>query len=109
MDAILNFVEFIINALLTLIVWVIIAYAVLSWLVSFNVVNLRNRGVYQVSQFLERVSQPLLRPFQRILPTMGGLDFSPILLLIVIEGTQRYLIPPFFAWLHALVGGPVVI
>jgi YggT family protein len=109
MNAILNFAEFIINALLTLIVWVIIAYAVLSWLVSFNVVNLRNRGVYQVSQFLERVAQPILRPFQRILPTRGGLDFSPILLFIVIEGVQRYLIPPFFAWLHALVGGPVTI
>ena len=108
MHALLNFAEFIINALLTLIVWVIIAYAVLSWLVSFNVVNLRNRGVYQVSQFLETVSRPILRPFQRILPSMGGLDFSPIILFIVIEGAQRYLIPSLFAWLHALVGGTAV-
>ncbi len=109
MDALLNFAQFVIQALLSLIVWIIVAYAVLSWLVSFKVVNLRNRAVYQVSQFLERVARPLLRPFQRVLPAMGGLDFSPILLFIVIEGVQRYLIPPFFAWLHAMTGGPVAI
>ena len=106
MHAILNFAEYIIQALLSLAVWVIIAYAIVSWLISFNVVNLRNRAVYQISRVLEAVANPLLRPFRRLLPTMGGIDFSPIILFLVIGGAQRYLIPPLFAWLHGLVGGP---
>ncbi|MEO8812574.1 MAG: YggT family protein [Caulobacteraceae bacterium] len=105
MDAILNFLEFVIQALLTLIVWAVVAYAILSWLVAFNVVNLRNRFVYSVSRFLDGVVTPILRPIQRFLPSLGGIDFSPIILFILIGGAQRYLIPPLFAWLHGLVGG----
>jgi YggT family protein len=48
---------------------------------------------------------PLLRPFRRFLPSFGGLDFSPIILIILIEGLKMYIIPPLFAWLHGLVGG----
>jgi YggT family protein len=108
MHAILNFAEYIIQGLLTLVLWTVIAYAILSWLVAFNVVNLRNRAVWQVSRFLEAVARPLLRPFQRLLPNMGGMDFSPILLFLVIGGVQRYLIPAFFNFLHGLVGSPVI-
>ncbi|MBV8593681.1 MAG: YggT family protein [Caulobacteraceae bacterium] len=109
MNALLNFLEFVLQALLSLAVWVVILYAVLSWLVSFNVVNLRNRAVYQISRVLEGAARPLLAPFQRLLPAMGGLDFSPILFLIVVEWIKRYLIPPLFGWLHTLVGGPVAV
>ncbi|HEY5072649.1 MAG TPA: YggT family protein [Caulobacteraceae bacterium] len=105
MDAILNFTEFVIQSLLTLIIWIVIAYAILSWLISFEIVNLRNRFVYRASRFLDGIATPLLRPFRRFLPNLGGLDFSPILLFIIIGGLQRYLIPPLFAWLHGLVGG----
>jgi YggT family protein len=105
MDAILNFIEFVVQALLSLIIWIIVAYAILSWLISFDIVNLRNRFVYRASHFLEAVARPILAPFRRLLPNMGGLDFSPILLFILIGGVQRYLIPPFFAWLHGLVAG----
>jgi YggT family protein len=109
MHAILNFAEYIIQALLSLVVWVIIAYAIMSWLVSFNVINLRNRAVWQISRFLESVARPILRPIQRLLPSFGGIDFSPIILFILIGGIQRYLVPALFGWLHSLVGyGPVV-
>jgi len=109
MHAILNFAEYIIQTLLTLVVWVIIAYAIMSWLVSFNVINLRNRAVWQISRFLEGVARPILRPIQRLLPSFGGIDFSPIILFILIGGIQRYLVPALFGWLHSLVGyGPVV-
>jgi len=97
----------VIQALLTLIVWVVIAYAILSWLISFDIVNLRNRIVSQLSRFLEGVATPLLRPFRRFLPNLGGLDFSPLILLIIVVGLQRYIIPPLFAWLHGLTGGGV--
>ena len=108
MDALLNFSEYIIQTLLSLIVWAVIAYAVLSWLIAFQVVNLRNRFVYSASRFLDSVVNPLLAPFRRFLPSFGGMDFSPIILFILIGGVQRYLIPPFFAWLHGLLGGPAI-
>jgi len=109
MIAILNFVEFIVLNLLNLVVFVIIAYAILSWLVAFNVVNLRNRAVWQVSRVLEAIARPLLRPFQRLLPNLGGMDFSPILLILVITGAQRYLFPALFDFLRGLFGGGAVI
>ena len=105
MIAILNFIEYIVVNLLGLIEFVVIAYAILSWLVAFNVVNLRNNAVWQISRFLENVARPMLRPFQRILPNMGGMDFSPILLFLVIGGAQRYLIPALFDFLRGLFGG----
>lgn len=105
MHAILNFTYAIIDGLLSLVLFAVIAYAILSWLIAFNVVNVRNRAVWQISRFLEAVVRPLLRPFQRLLPNLGGMDFSPILLFLVIGAARTYLIPPFFGWLHALVGG----
>jgi YggT family protein len=110
MHAILNFAEYIVQGLLGLILWVVIAYAVLGWLIAFNVVNMRNSFVWRLSRFLEAVAQPMLAPFQRLLPNMGGIDFSPILLFLVIGGVRQYLIPPFFGFLHSLVpGGAAVI
>jgi YggT family protein len=105
MDAILNFTEFVIQALLSLVVWIVVVYVIVSWLISFDIVNLRNRLVYRLSHLLEAMALPLLRPFRRFLPSFGGLDFSPIILIILIEGLKMYIIPPLFAWLHGLVGG----
>lgn len=105
MDAILNFTEFVIQALLSLVVWIVVVYVIVTWLVSFDIVNLRNRLVYRLSHLLEAMALPLLRPFRRFLPSFGGLDFSPIILIILIEGLKMYIIPPLFAWLHGLVGG----
>jgi YggT family protein len=108
MHAILFFAEYVIQGLLQLVLLVVIAYAILTWLVAFNVVNLRNRAVWRISRFLEAVSQPLLRPFQRLLPNVGGMDFSPILLFLVIGGVQRFLVPALFGFLHSLVPGAAI-
>ena len=109
MVPILNFMEFVLQALLTIAVWVVILYAVLSWLVGFNVINMRNRAVYQITHALERVARPLLSPFQRFLPSFGGLDFSPVLFIIIVEGLQRFIIPPLFDSLRGLFGGTYAI
>ncbi len=109
MNAIIDFAYIIVNGLLSLIVFVIVAYAILSWLIAFNVVNLRNRFVWQISRGLESVARPLLRPIQRVLPSLGGMDFSPILLFLIIGAMQRTLIPAFFNWLHQLAGAPTLI
>lgn len=105
MVAILNFVFFIAGALLSLLWWAIIISAVLSWLVAFDIINLRNRAVYQISTFLDRVTGPILRPFQRIIPPLGGVDISPIIVLLIITGVQSILLPALHRTLIGLVGG----
>jgi YggT family protein len=80
MTALIN----LINAVVTLYIWVLIFAAVFSWLVAGNVVNTRNRFVYVVGDFLYRVTEPALRPIRRIIPTLGGIDISPILLIFLL-------------------------
>ena len=72
------------DIVLGLFVWVLIFAVVMSWLVSFNVVNTSNRFVYTVTDFLYRLTEPALRPIRRVLPNLGGLDLSPVLLLLAI-------------------------
>lgn len=105
MVAILNFVFFIAGALLSLLWWAIIISAVLSWLVAFDIINLRNRAVYQISTFLDRVTGPILRPLQRIIPPLGGVDISPIIVLLIITGVRAILLPALHQALIGLVGG----
>lgn len=76
---------------LQLLIWVIIAQAILSWLVAFNVVNLQNRFVRGLLHGLERVLDPLLRPLRNLLPDMGGIDLSPLVLILGIILVQRLL------------------
>jgi YggT family protein len=105
MVAILNFVFFIAGALLSLLWWAIIISAVLSWLVAFDIINLRNDAVRQISIVLDRVTGPVLRPFQRIIPPLGGVDISPIIVLLIITGVQSILLPALHRTLVGLVGG----
>lgn len=63
-------------------VTLVIIQVVLSWLVAFNVVNTRNRFVYLVGDFLYRVTEPALKPIRRLLPHMGGIDLSPVVLIL---------------------------
>jgi YggT family protein len=102
---ILKFVFFILDGLLGLLWWAIIISAVLSWLVAFDIINLRNRAVYQISTVLDRITGPILRPFQRIIPPLGGVDISPIVVLLIITGTRAILLPALHRTLIGLVGG----
>jgi YggT family protein len=99
-----SFLYFIVNSLLGLLVWAIIISAILSWLIAFDVINLRNRFVYNVSRFLDAVTAPVLRPFQRIIPSLGGVDISPIIVILIIEGIRRYILPMIFGPLIAVAG-----
>ena len=74
---------------LQLYVWVLIASAVMSWLVAFGVVNMRNDAVRAIWNFLYQITEPALRPIRRILPNLGGIDISPIILLLLIFFLQR--------------------
>jgi YggT family protein len=70
---------------------IIIAQAVLSWLVAFNVINTHNNFVRSLLYALDRMTAPLYRPIRRILPDFGGIDFSPIVVLLLIWVLQRLL------------------
>lgn len=83
----------IVNYLLSILGMLVLVHVVLSLLVSFNVVNTRNELVRTIYEGLERLLSPLYRPFKRILPEMGGLDFSPFLLLITINIIQMFVLP----------------
>ncbi|MFC4442749.1 YggT family protein [Caulobacter henricii] len=104
MAAIITFAFFIASALLGLLWWAIIISAVMSWLVAFDVINLRNPAVYQVSTFLDRVTGPVLRPFQRIIPPLGGVDLSAIVVLLLITGVKDILLPSLKFTLIGLLG-----
>jgi YggT family protein len=99
-----SFLYFILDAILGLIIWAIIINAILSWLVAFDVINLRNRIVYQIAHFLDAVTRPILRPFQRFIPPLGGVDVTPILALLVIQGIRIYLLPLAFEPLRSVLG-----
>ena len=70
--------------LLTVLWWIIIVQAILSWLVAFNVINTHNDFVRSLLYALDRLTEPLYRPFRKILPDFGGLDFSPLVVLLII-------------------------
>ncbi len=74
-----------IDTVIQLMIWFIIASAILSWLFAFDVINHRNRIVSQIAGFLDAVTRPLLEPFRRIIPTLGGIDISPIVVLLLLN------------------------
>jgi len=84
MDAILIALFQVIDLVLGLVVWALILSAILSWLVAFNVVNVRNQFISTVGNFLYRVTEPMLRSIRRYVPDFGGVDVSPVILILVI-------------------------
>jgi YggT family protein len=71
--------------------WIIIISAVMSWLIAFNVINTHSRPVAMIGDFLYRATEPALRPIRRFLPNFGGLDISPIILLLILWFIEREL------------------
>jgi YggT family protein len=81
-------------------IWLLIAAAVLSWLIAFNVVNTRNQLVAAIADFLYRITEPFLRPIRQMLPNLGGIDVSPVILILIILLIEniivRYIYPNVF-------------
>ena len=95
MHALLGFIAGVIN----LYIWVIIIGAILSWLIAFDVVNRRNRAVFTIADALYRLTEPALRPIRRVLPDLGGLDISPVILILGLIFVKDVVI---FDWLWRL-------
>lgn len=88
----------ILSILLNILWWIIIIQAVMSWLIAFNVINTHNDFVGQLWHVLDRITEPLYRPFRRIMPDFGGIDLTPmvvLILLIILQG-------PVMAYLYRL-------
>ena len=81
----------IVNLLLDVLRWIIIIQAILSWLVAFNVINTSNDFMRTFLGALDRITEPLYRPIRRVLPDFGGIDFSPLVALLVIIAVQMLL------------------
>lgn len=73
-----------IDTVIGIYIWLLIAMVVLTWLVSFNVINTSNRWVYQIGDFLHKLTEPLLAPIRSWLPNLGGIDVSPVILILAL-------------------------
>jgi YggT family protein len=80
MFAVASLIDFVI----TIFIWILIANAVMSWLVAFNVIDPNNSIVRQIGYFLWRITEPVLAPVRKILPSLGGIDLSPIVVIIAL-------------------------
>ena len=87
-----------IDTLITIFIYLLIAQAILSWLLAFGVVNRYNRAVAVISDFLYRVTEPALRPIRRLLPSFGGVDISPIVLIIILMFVERLIFWIYYAF-----------
>jgi YggT family protein len=79
------------NLLLSILSWIIIGQVILSWLLAFNVLNTSSGGVRAFAIAIDRVTAPLYRPVRRLLPDFGGIDFSPLVILILIQVIRKLL------------------
>ena len=90
----------VIDLALELYIYLLIAAAIFSWLIAFNVVNTRNQFVGTVAEFLYRITEPALRPIRRRMPNFGGIDISPLILVFIIifirYVIRLYIIPNVF-------------
>jgi YggT family protein len=81
----------VVNIVLDLFKWVMLAMIIMSWLISFNIINTRNQFVYSVWQILNQLTEPVLRPIRRLLPNMNGLDLSPLVVFLIIMFIQQFI------------------
>ena len=87
----MNALLWLIDTVIGIYIWLLIAQAVLSWLVAFGIVNRHNRFIGTVEDFLWRITEPVLRPIRRILPNLGGIDISPMILILLLVFLRRLL------------------
>ena len=90
---------FLVDQIIGLYMWCLIIVVIMSWLTSFNVINTQNRFVYQIYDFLYRITEPALRPIRRWTPGLGGIDVSPVVLILLLVFV-RNLIREYGGGLH---------
>ncbi|MGE0252824.1 MAG: YggT family protein [Dongiaceae bacterium] len=76
--------------------WVVLISVILSWLINFQILNLRNQVVSRINYFFQSVTEPVLRPMRRYIPIIGGVDLTPLALLLIIKFIQMAIIHWFY-------------
>jgi len=80
------------NTVISIYIWCLFIYVIMSWLVNFGVINTQNRLVYLVMDFLYRITEPALRPIRNFIPNLGGIDISPIILVLVLIFIRDFIV-----------------
>lgn len=92
---IFNLLDIIVN----LYMWCFIISAIMSWLIAFNVINTGNRLIYTVGDTLYRLTEPMLRPIRNLLPNFGGIDFSPLIAILILLFLKDGILRQIFIWI----------
>lgn len=92
----------IVGLLLTVLMYIIILQAVLSWLIVFNVINTHNEGMRGFLNALDRLTEPLYRPIRKIMPDFGGIDLSPMVVILLIIIAKDFLLPGLYGSLMGI-------
>jgi YggT family protein len=100
-----EFLYHLIDWLLGALSFCIILNVIISWLVAFDVINLRHPIAAQIARFLDAVCRPIMRPLQRYIPPIGGIDITPLIALVLISLVRAYLLPWIFGPIIALLHG----
>ena len=87
----MNAIFYLINSIIDLLFFIVIVQVIMSWLIAFNIINNYNQFIGQIIYFLNRITYPLLAPIKRILPDLGPIDISPVILLIFLKVIQVYI------------------
>ncbi|MEC7489628.1 MAG: YggT family protein [Pseudomonadota bacterium] len=88
-----------IDVVLNLYMWCFILAAILSWLVAFNIINTHNRFIYSIADGLYRITEPLLKPIRNLLPNFGGIDFAPLIAILLIIFVKDGIVRQIYIWL----------
>jgi YggT family protein len=91
-----SLIVYFISPVLGVIIFMIVVQIIMSWLIQFNVINIRNQLVSTIYYMLSRFVVPILAPIQRILPSFGGLDLSPIVAILVLQWVQGFVLPKLY-------------
>ncbi len=83
---------YLINPVMGLLMWVVIVRVVMSWLIAYNVINLHNQFVAMVWQICGKIYEPMVQPIRKMIPNFGGMDFSPFILILLLQFTNEYLL-----------------
>lgn len=106
MAAVIEFLFLVIHYLIQAVIWIVIANAIVSWLIAFDVINMRNATARQAVRFLDSVTRPLLKPLRRFIPPLGGIDVTPVILIIILEAADQALLPELARLALSATGGP---
>jgi len=91
-----SLIIYFISPVLGVIIFMIVVQIIMSWLIQFNVINIRNQLVSTIYYMLSRFVEPILAPIQRIMPSFGGLDLSPIVAILALQWLQGFVLPKLY-------------